>query len=284
MNSKKTVPDSSAVRVALWRALHVRIDASPHVLEDEVGLELAAPAEGWQQRPDMHPMGTRGYRASIVGRARFIEDLVVEKMKEGVNQYVVLGAGLDSFAQRRPELASKLQVFEIDQPETQAWKKKRLIELGRGIPKNLHFVPVDFEAGESWRKKLMSSGFDAKSPALIASTGVSMYLTLEANKASLREIASFAPGSTLAMSFLLPLDLVDPDERETHQMVYERAKAAGTPFVSFFRPEEILSLAREAGFKKAAHVSRADIVKRYFSGRKDGFQPSSGEEVLVAST
>src|SRR5437868_2165902 len=94
-------PDSTAVRVALWRAIHVQLDPRPHVLEDEIGLRLAAPDEGWRSRPDMDPQGTSPFRASIVARARFIEDLVVERAGHGVRQYVILGAGLDTFAQRR---------------------------------------------------------------------------------------------------------------------------------------------------------------------------------------
>jgi methyltransferase (TIGR00027 family) len=175
-------------------------------------------------------------------------------------------------------------VFEIDKPETQKWKQQRLMEIGLGIPNHLQFVPVDFEAGDSWWEKLAVNGFDASESAVVASTGVSMYLTREANLATLREIATLAPGSTLAMTFLLPLDLVDPAERPQHEMVYERARAAGTPFVSFFRPPEILRLAREAGFRDVRHISRSDIVQRYFVGRTDGLQPSSGEEFLIATT
>src|SRR5512142_627705 len=104
-------PDSTAVRVALWRALHVELDPPPHVLEDEVGLKLVAPDPGWRNRPDMHPDGTRRFRASIVARARLIEDLVAEQADRGVGQYVILGAGLDSFAQRKPRIASRLRVF-----------------------------------------------------------------------------------------------------------------------------------------------------------------------------
>jgi O-methyltransferase involved in polyketide biosynthesis len=111
----EVAPDPTAVRVALWRALHVEVDPLPHVLEDEVGLQLAAPGAGWRDRPDMSAF-TRPFRASIVARARFIEDLVEEQADLGVGQYVILGAGLDTFAQRRPALASRLQVFEIDQP------------------------------------------------------------------------------------------------------------------------------------------------------------------------
>jgi methyltransferase (TIGR00027 family) len=144
-------PDSTAARVALWRALHVRTDPPPHVLKDEIGLELLAPGEDWTLRGDMDPQFTRPFRASIVARARFIEDLVVEQARRGLRQYVVLGAGLDSFAQRRPEIAACLRVFEIDRPGPQAWKRQRLIELGLGVPDWLRFVPAEFEAGESWR-------------------------------------------------------------------------------------------------------------------------------------
>lgn len=282
-NSPATAPDSTAVRVALWRAMHVQVDPLPHVLEDEIGLRLVAPDESWRQRPDMHPQGTSGYRAGIVARARFIEDLVQEQLSQGVRQYVILGAGLDTFAQRKPEIAVRLRVFEVDKPDTQVWKRQRLMELGFGVPDYLRLVPVDFEAGESWLEKLVASGFDTRQPAVVASTGVSMYLTKDANMASLRQIALLAPGSTLAMTFILPLDLIDPEERAQHQMVYERARAAGTPFVSFFSPPEMLALAREAGFQKVEHVSRADVIQRYFIGRADGLKPSSGEEFLVAS-
>ena len=122
----ETEPDNTAVRVALWRALHVLIDPPPHVLEDEIGLQLVAPDPGWRSRPDMEPNFTSRFRAAIVARARFVEDLVVEQAGQGVSQYIILGAGLDTFAQRRPEIASRLQVFEIDQPGTQAWKRRRL--------------------------------------------------------------------------------------------------------------------------------------------------------------
>jgi ABC-2 type transport system permease protein len=102
-------PDGTAVRVALWRAMHVQVDPPPHVLEDEVGLRLADPADGWRRRPDLDPHTTSRARASIVARARFVEDLVAEQAALGVGQYVILGAGLDTFAQRRPEIAAGLR-------------------------------------------------------------------------------------------------------------------------------------------------------------------------------
>lgn len=278
-------PDSTAARVALWRALHVRIDPPPHVLEDEIGIKLLAPQEDWHLRGDMDPQFTRPFRASIVGRARFIEDLVIDQAGRGLSQYVILGAGLDSFAQRRPEIASRLRVFEVDQPGPQAWKRQRLIELGFGVPDWLRFVPVDFEAGGSWRDGLVAAGFDESKPAIVVSTGVSMYLTKEANAATLRQVAGLARGSTLAMTFLLPLELSDPEVRPGLEMAEKGARASGTPFLSFFTPQEILALAHETGFGEARHVSAADLTQRYFAGRTDGFRPpSNAEELLVATT
>jgi methyltransferase (TIGR00027 family) len=276
-------PDGTAVRVALWRALHVQIDPPPHVLKDEVGLKLAAPAEGWRGRPDMNPLFTARFRASIVARARFIEDLVVERAGQGVGQYVILGAGLDSFAQRRPEVASRLKVFEVDPPGPQAWKRRRLVELGYGLPEWLRFAPVDFEAGSSWREGLQAAGFDPGRPSVLASTGVSMYLSKDAILATLRQAAGLAPGSTLAMTFLLPMELADPEERPGYEAAARGAKASGTPFLSYFAPADMLALGREAGFKEVRHVSRADLAERYFAGRSDGLRPGS-EELLVATT
>jgi methyltransferase (TIGR00027 family) len=282
---KAAAADNTAVRVALWRALHVEVDPPPHILEDEIGLLLAAPDEGWRRRPDMHPEGTSLFRASIVARARFIEDLVVEQASRGVGQYIILGAGLDTFAQRRPEIASRLLVFEIDQPGPQAWKRQRLIDLGFGIPDWLRLVPVDFEAGDDWWRRLAAGGFDAGKSAVVASTGVSMYLTKEAVRDTLRQVAALAPGSTFAMTFLVPLDLADPEVRPGLQMAEKGARASGTPFISFFTPEEMLTLAREAGFREVQHVSGASLAERYFAGRTDGLHPpKKGEELLVATT
>jgi methyltransferase (TIGR00027 family) len=219
-----------------------------------------------------------------VARARFIEDLVVEQAGRGVNQYLILGAGLDTFAQRRPEIASRLKVFEVDQPDTQAWKRQRLTELGFGIPEWLRLVPVDFEAGEAWQERVAAAGFDQGSPAVVASTGVSMYLTSEANAASLRQVAALAPGSTLAMTFLLPIELADPEVRHGLEMSARGARAAGTPFISFFSPEDIMALARDAGFKDVQHVSATVLNQRYFADRTDDLHTPRGEEMLVATT
>lgn len=277
-------PDNTAIRTALWRALHLEVDAAPPVFRDDTGLKLAAPDADWRSRPDMSPF-TAPFRASIVGRARFIEDLVEEQAARGINQYVILGAGLDTFAQRRPALASRMQVFEIDQPGPQAWKRQRLVETGFGIAPFLKLVPVDFEAGDAWWEKLSASGFDAGQPAIVASTGVSMYLTRDAIMATLRQVAALAAGTTFAMSFMLPIEMLDDDIRPGVERAAAGARASGTPFISFFTPAEMLQMARDAGFRKVEHVSAAALAERYFAGRTDGLRPpNNSEEILVATS
>ena len=266
------VADASAVRVALWRALHVDVDPAPYVLEDEIGLQLADPDPGWRSRPDMDPVGTRWFRAGIVARSRFVEDLVAEQVARGVSQYVILGAGLDTFAQRRLELADGLDVFEVDQPSPQTWKRARLVELGFGIPEWLHLVPVDFEAGGSWWDEVAGAGFDPGCPAVVVSTGVSMYLTDDAIAAALRQIAHLAPGSTLAMTFLLPTGFHDDVVRPGFEAAERGARPAGMPFVSFHTPDDIVDRARAAGFRDARHVSASLLTDRYFTGRSDGLR------------
>jgi methyltransferase (TIGR00027 family) len=283
MTGTAVQPDSTAVRTALWRALHLEIDAPPHILEDRVGLQLAAPDPDWRQRPDMNEYATPGVRASIVSRARFIEDLVVEQADHGVDQYVLLGAGLDTFTQRRPEIASLIRVFEVDQPAPQEWKRRRLVELGFGVPERLRLVPVDFET-TSWWEGLLANGFDASRPAVVASLGVSMYLTREATAATLRQAVALASGSTLAMTFMLPVDLVPPEEQEIHRATDAAARAAGTPFISYYAPEEIVAMARDAGFATARHVTADDYTRRYFADRSDSLRPFTTEALLVAST
>lgn len=272
-------PDSTAVRTALWRALHKQIDGTPPILNDEVGLQLVNPPQDWQERPDMKY--TRRLRASIVARARFIEDLIVEQCMLGVSQYVILGAGLDTFAQRHPELVSRLKIFEIDQNGTLTWKRKRLTELGFGMLQNLHFVPVDFET-ESWWEKLSAAGFDRNASAVVVCTGVTLYLSQPAIVSMLHQMKAFMPGTTLAIAFYLPMHLLDNEDRGMQEIAEKGARAAGTPFVSFFDSEQVRALAEDAGIQNVTIISAKDMEQRYFANRTDGLAPASGEIFLLA--
>ncbi len=277
----KIEPDSSAVRTALWRALHVQLDDPPHLIDDEIGLALVDPEAGWRDRGDMHPMGTRPYRAAIVARTRFVEDLLID---EGIGQYVLLGAGLDTFAQRHTELAGRVRVFEIDQPSPQAWKRQRLEDLGYGVAPHLRLIPVDFEADDEWWQAMLDAGFDPEARALVSSSGVSMYITKTATAATLDRLAGMASGSIVAMTFLLPLELVDDADRDGLEAAARGARASGTPWVSFYSPDEIVTLARETGFDDARSIATDELADRYLAGRHDALRASSGEGILLATT
>ncbi len=274
-------PDSSAVRTALWRALHVQVDAPPHLITDEVGVALADPEPGWQQRGDMHPVGTAPFRVAIVARTRYVEDLVVDG---GIAQYVLLGAGLDTFAQRHAELAGTVTVFEVDQPDPQAWKRERLDALGLGVPDHLRLVPVDFEADDDWWAALLDAGLDPAVPTVVSSSGVSMYISKPATDATLRRLAALAPGSTVAMTFMLPFEMLDPADRPGLEGAARGAAASGTPWISFFAPDEIVALANAAGFADARYVSTSELAGRYLAGRPDGLTAAEGEGILLATT
>lgn len=273
-------PEHTAVRVALWRALHLEIDPSPHVFTDSVGAKIVNET-GWRNRPDMNPDFSKPMRASIIGRARFIEDLLEDEIKKGVVQYVILGAGIDTLAQRRPELSSRIKIFEVDQPGPQQWKQARLKEMNLMTKDWPVFVPVNFES-ESWWEKLLQCGLDPKKKTFVASTGVSMYLTRDANRATFTELSQLASGSVFAMTFMLSLDLLSPQERGIMEFVMKRAAESGTPFLSLFRPEEVGEMARSEGFSDASYVSAETIFQKYFAARPDGLRAGNAEAFIVS--
>jgi methyltransferase (TIGR00027 family) len=274
--------DATAERVALWRAAHVALDEPPHVLVDEIGLQLAAPGDRWLDRPDMGPRSARS-RAAIVARARLAEDVVAEAAADGVRQYVVLGAGLDTFAQREASRWPDLRVFEIDRPAMQAWKCDRLDALGLRRDQ-LVTVPIDFETGDDWLGALAASGFDRAAPAVVAALGVTMYLTRAATIGLLRQVAALAPGSQLVLTVAVPTELVEPEERPVLAQVQRGAKASGHPWRSHYAPEEISALALDAGLHDPRSIDAGELVRRYFADRADGLRPSSIEAVLTART
>jgi methyltransferase (TIGR00027 family) len=277
----KKQPDNTALRTALWRALHVLTDDKPYIIEDRIGFDLIKPEQGWQEQPDMK--FTKSLRASIVARARFIEDIAKEQIAKGVKQYVLLGAGLDSFAQRNRAISSQINIYEIDQPNTLIWKKEKLIENGYKIPDNLHFVSVNFETS-SWLDELTTSGFDIKKRTFVSCTGVTLYLTTEAITDTLKKLTSLSPGSTIAISFYLPIEQLDGEDKNLMEMSIKGAAASGTPFVSFFTFEEIVKLAESIGLKEIQTVSTKDMKDRYFKNRSDNLVPANGEFFLVAKT
>lgn len=284
-------PDLTAVGAAFGRAAHVILDAPPYVLEDTLGIRLAdedvlraAQLLGSDGRLVAARDDPRArWRGTFVGRARFVEDLVGERLAMGVDQYVLLGAGLDTYAQRRPEVAARLRIFEVDEPKTQQWKQARLRDLAMPVPQHLRFVPVDFECGASWVEAISTAGFDAARASVVASSGVTQYISADALATTLRAAAALAPGTTFVCTFVLPVDLIDPDERALRALTEERAVARGFPWISFYSPDRMLSLATAAGFQEVRHVSARELNERYFRARPDGLRVASGEHLMTAT-
>jgi methyltransferase (TIGR00027 family) len=291
------LPDATAVITALWRAAHLQLDASPHVLEDDFGLRLVRDTDAiaaylgpeatvgpdaWLRHPFMGDTFRR-WRASMAARSRLVEDIVAEQVDRGCDQYVILGAGLDSFALRRRDLAGRLRVFEVDEPGTQAWKRRRFKELGLAPSATLSFVPVDFER-QTWVAEIVNAGFDRAGPAVVSSLGVTQYLSVDAIQAMLSDVARLGPRSLFVCSFVLAAHLIEPDERDMRAETEARTAKLGHPWLSSFSPDEIRGLAEGAGFPEVRLVTPDDLDGRYFAGRTDGLRPSSQNAYLIAAT
>jgi len=174
-------------------------------------------------------------------------------------------------------------VFEVDEPDTQAWKRRRLKELALAPPPTLSFVPVDFER-QMWVAEIIKAGFDRARLAVVSSLGVTQYLSVDAIQAMLGDIARLGPSSLFVCSFVLAAHLVEPDERDMRAETETRAAKLGHPWLSTFAPDEIRGLAEGAGFPEARLVTPDDLSGRYFTGRTDGLRPSSQNAYLIAST
>jgi methyltransferase (TIGR00027 family) len=186
----------------------------------------------------------------------------------GVRQYVILGAGLDSFAYRRGDLLDRLRVFEVDHPASQAWKRRRLDELGVSPPPSLVFAAVDFEH-QTLRAGLEAAGFDFRAPAVFSWIGVTMYLTLEAIEATLATVAACPAGSRIVLTYNRPGSALSGMGLETQTVLARIAGEMGEPIVSLFEPEEIDRLLRGLGFDQVDDFGPDEAVRTYFAGRND---------------
>jgi methyltransferase (TIGR00027 family) len=265
---QEQAPSRTAFRVALRRAAHQLLD-TPRVLDDPIavrilGLDEAAIVAG-AARPAERGAATR-LRAYFAARSRYAEDALAKAVAGGVDQYVVLGAGLDTFAGRNPFPA--LRVFEIDHPATQAWKRERIAAAGLAWPASATFVPVDFER-QSLEEGLGASPFDRGRPAFFSWLGVVPYLTVEAVTATLRVVGSGAIGTAIAFDYGQPAESAPLAERLALSWLARRVAAAGEPFRSSFTPDAIARILAEAGFTDIEDVGMDVVNDRYFRGRDD---------------
>lgn len=221
------------------------------------------------QRSALQAPATRGMRLFIASRSRFAEDSLAAAVARGVRQYVVLGAGLDTFAHRNPFEDAGLRVFEVDHPATQAWKMRRLADAGLPSPPSLTFAPVDFER-ETLADGLAAVGFDAAAPAFFAWLGVVVYLTREAITETLKFIAR-VPGAEVVFDYGEPPSAFPEGGQRSVQLARaQRAAAMGEPWITRFSPSEIQSLLRGLGFDQLEDLGRAQISRRFYGAEGPG--------------
>lgn len=262
-------PSRTAIRVALRRAAHQIYD-SPIVFRDPVAVPLLGKTYSEELHRTEHKLEkpySIAMRAYLVARSRFAEDHLAQAVANGVKQYVLLGAGLDTFAYRNPH--PELRVFEIDHPATQQWKRELLQRGNIAIPSSLTYAPVDFER-QSLAEELHHAGFNVKAPAFFAWLGVVPYLTLAAFRSTVAFLAERPAGSGLVFDYGQPREVLPALERLAHDSLASRVQLAGEPFQIFFTPKT--AAAELTAFHSIEDVGAKEINARYFANRSDQLQ------------
>jgi methyltransferase (TIGR00027 family) len=259
----------TALRVAIRRAAHQLVDQPP-VLDDPIAARLIGSGYARDMERAQHSVA-RDFRCYIAARSRYVEDRLAAAVAQGVTQYVILGAGLDTLAYRNPFAA--LRVFEVDFPATQEWKRELLEKAAIDLPGNLTFVPLDFER-QTLNEGLAEAGFDQRMPAFFGWMGVTPYLTLEAFRATLNAIAHLPAASAVSFDYVSRPETLSPQRRKVFEGLKKRVAAAGEPFRLFLLPEEAESELRRAGFRRMERMDSGRLNECYFKGRADGLKLS----------
>ncbi|WP_213807689.1 class I SAM-dependent methyltransferase [Granulicella sp. dw_53] len=274
-------PSGTALGVAIRRASHQLYDSPPLVFNDPIAVPILGETYRLALEEAEASMGesfSLGMRAWVVGRNRYAEDKLAEAVSRGIRQYVLLGAGLDTFAHRNPY--PSLQVFEVDHPATQEWKRELLEKGGLAEPANLRYVPVDFEC-QSLASQLQSGGLDCAAPTVFAWLGVVLYLTHPAFRATLDFIAGFPGGSGVIMDYALPRHALPLEEVASRDRLAARVQSIGEPFQLFFTPVEMM--AELTAFQVVEDLSWAEMNARYFANRADRLSLSGRSSRMVCA-
>jgi methyltransferase (TIGR00027 family) len=273
-------PSRTARGAALQRAAHQLLEI-PRVFDDPLALRIFG-AEGvrWlgANLDRYRTNGSRAMRAFLAMRSRYAEDQLAQAVARGVTQYVVLGAGLDTFAYRNPY--RRLRVFEVDHPSTQAWKRSRLQEQSIDIPRSLTFAPVDFET-QTLASGLKAAGFRDDRPAFFSWLGVTIYLSKEAVAGTLRTIAG-VKGNQVVFDFAPPSNAISEQERAGRDRSAASVARAGEPWINFYDPVPLADEMRAAGYSTARPLGSDAMNERYFSNRTDGFRLYGSGHIMTA--
>jgi methyltransferase (TIGR00027 family) len=289
-------PSSTAVAAAMMRAAHLLWDDEPKILKDELALGLSGIGDEATLRatldvlltemardfsPDFAQAIFRHFRAMAVLRSRYVEDELARALTREVRQLVILGAGFDSFAYRRQDLASTLHVFEVDHPTSQRWKLDRLNALQVGLPPNLRFIALDFEK-HALVDSLRVGGYRLEEPAFFSWLGVTQYLTEAAVYRTLQEVASLAAGTEIVFMYVVPVAMLDDENQRLLTVSTAGSAARGEPWLSFFEPARLAARVQELGFAEVWDLGPEEANARYFSGRGDGLRVANIAHLMKA--
>lgn len=277
---RKAGPSRTAERVAERRAAHQLLD-HPAVFLDPLALPILGREA--RERLSAHPgrfQNLRFFRAFMAARSRYAEDWLEHAVRRGVRQYVVLGAGLDTFAYRNP--FAGLRVFEVDHPQTQQWKRERLQEADIAIPPSVRFAAVDFER-QTLQEALASAGFDRRQPAFYSWLGVTPYLEPETVLRTLRLLCGMTPYAAIVFDYAVPRASLDFRNRLAFDALSRRVASAGEPFRGFFLPNEMLTALTGMGFQSVEDLDTAAINRRYFQQRADGLRVGGALGRLISA-
>jgi methyltransferase (TIGR00027 family) len=298
----ESTPSRTALVTSLMRAAHSRRDPSP-LLDDSWGDRLVSKSERDRFRervlsrmdPDARAIALREpdslldnfFLANIsypgvVIRSRYAEDALKAAAKRGIRQYVLIGAGFDSFVLRRPAFSEGLEIFEIDHPATQALKIKRISECGVALPPSVHFIAADL-ANETLAAALARSSFRSSEPAFFSWLGVTVYLTREANIATLRAVANCgASGSELVFSYVDQIEFADGGRRSPSHPNAQAVASLGEPYLSGFDPKEIANDLKQAGLELIEDLDGDQMAERYGRIAGSALRPAASMHVALA--
>jgi methyltransferase (TIGR00027 family) len=281
MDEVESRPGHTATLAAVGRAIHA--ESERPLVVDHLALGLAGEpgttlmAQLTSQLPEA---SRQSFGLAFAIRTRFVEDAVEAATQDGIGQYVILGAGLDSFAYRRPELSERLKVFEVDRAASQAWKRGRLEKMGVAMPASVAFVPLDAEK-DDLRAGLVKEGFDPSEAAIVSAIALTQYLGQPAIERMLELVASFAPGSRLVVTYVVPPIELSEMAAAGLAWTISQAEERGERFLSLFRPAEFDELLKRNGFSRVEEAGPSELLQMYLADRPDA-QLTGIERLVIA--
>jgi len=281
---KQDWPSVTAYKVAMMRAAHQVLD-NPKVFEDPIALKIVGNHGESLIRLGKRKFKTRlsSYlRAIVVARSKFVEEELAVAIKRGVRQYVILGAGFDTFAYRNPYATKDLRVFEVDHPITQTWKRRKLSAAKISIPESLTFTPIEFES-QLLADRLREVGFNTDVPSFFSWLGVTMYLTRETVMATMKYITVSTPsGSGIVFDYVVPPSSQNIFRQFAFHLLANWLAVMGEPWQSFFDPSQLIKDLKAIGFKNAEDIAPKDINRRFFKDRADNLMVGSFGHLMKA--